>query len=269
MSEKTKAFIKRQLYQEEVNAWMDKHASHASDKFATQVHNRKQYQKLIRSLRFDRNPRQAAAILLDPIRSQDKLPENEVEEALAGALVENTVRKETRSKPLKSMMSPAVVLTEQRRNIILESLMTGGLPDDSRLLSNDIVLKDMIENSPDKNSASSITREVVQKHSLNSLTEKPAPLESPFKPRWQDYNTMKTRWNYILPQTKKLSGDRSAKLVAPTTSTNFIPINGLLLHGNYLDIHHTEKRLQSPGLKSTLHNSALRFKQADEFHFDK
>jgi hypothetical protein len=67
-----------------------------------------------------------------------------------------------------------------------------------------------------------------------------------FSPKWEDYDTMRTRWSYIQPQTKHLREFPEIYTMTPTTSTNMITIHGNTIQGKFIEVdHHVNQSLYS------------------------
>lgn len=228
----TKASIKRQQYKEEVRHWLDHHSQKVAKTISRHQNNRQYYHDLVRSLNQEQDPKLAALVLIEGgIAPNSKLPENDGEESIVGAVVKYQLHKEIEKDALKSVIGPAVVLTECRRKHILDSLKSGGFSerDSAYLTSSDY----SVSQSPDNASRSS-------DHSLFEVSIAKSK-QAPYKPRWEDYSTMKTRWKYILPQAKLLNEEKAFIMPRRSASTT-VDHKGVRLQGTFGDVAHFEKQ---------------------------
>lgn len=249
----TKASIKRQQYKEEVRHWLDHHSQKVAKTVSRQHNNRQFYHDLLQNLSHEHDPKLAALVLIEGgIDPQSKPPENDGEESLVGAVIKHQLHKEIGKDSIKSIISPAVVLTERRRKHILESLKNGGFSErDSAYLvpSSEYSIS---QSSPTNNSSASTKDD----HSFHFDGPVVKSKQAPYKPRWEDYSTMQTRWKYILPQTKLLHSENTFIMPRRTTSSS-IDRNGVRLQGTFNDITHFEtQRAKSPSFAKTLARSA-------------
>ena len=74
---------------------------------------------------------------------------------------------------------------------------------------------------------------------------------SPFKVKWGNYDTMKNRWNYILPQVRSLTDS----VKAPSSSHRFLTGDrGERVDGNFVDYSdHYNKRMNATARQHIIH----------------
>ncbi len=118
-----------------------------------------------------------SSISTENITSDKPLPVSKV-----GALVKKRINEELSENPSISTLSPSVILTQRRRKEVISKLQNGTWPDDFKLPSL-----------------------VVKEEDFYMPKLEPNSKDQPkFEPKWDNYDTMKTRWKTIRPQTREI-----------------------------------------------------------------
>eukprot|EP01038_Epipyxis_sp_PR26KG_P006088 gene6088-8390_t len=167
-------------------------------------------------------------------------------------------------KRFKAGMNPITLLTEKKRKIILNALSDINYTsnDDSRNNSkNNKGGKKGIISESKEISMEKVNDQLMNKYSWHDLVSnehhnnhtisknKLAPLpnrsihtqniDRKFRPSWDHYDTMRSRWLYVQPQIKHLVGD--VDIIAPKTSQKYLQVNDNNLSANYVDASNFEK----------------------------
>jgi hypothetical protein len=234
------------LMDEELRRWMGYHNPSKAQQMTETKNCKRSYKEFIHSLRLDRHPQEAATVLLDSMHNHnDKIEHNDTnnlspagksyDETIAGRIIRQRLSKELRTKPQESILSPGLVLTEARRKDIIRKLETG---------------QDLECESATRTMSSPIPH-----HTFDERNKSPAlktttgnhahDFDSPkriFRPKWEHYDTMKTRWTFVQPQTKQLVA--SDEMLAPTSVTSTFPVKNSTVTGNIVEIHNFLSRSQ-------------------------
>lgn len=213
--------LKRQFYKEDQRKWLRNHSTTVSKNVTKKHTNRTYYQNLVKSLRNEDDPKAAAMALIESNSHIQHVPEDVDEESVAGKVVKQELQQEYSLSPLKSFVSPGVVLTERRRKMIIEKLQNGGFDENSPLFAEQDV---------------SLSTETFGDHSrLNYDVAIKKSEIGPFEPKWDHYNTMRMRWRYIRPQAQLLISEEH--MMAPKQNTYVMKsAAGEKIQGNYVEV---------------------------------
>lgn len=109
---------------------------------------------------------------------------------------------------LESVMSETTRASYHRRRIILDALINNHKPSMDKLQT---ILNDGDEEENASSSAGKISLPMSQPSTFSPHKDSPK-----FLPKWENYDVMKHRWSFILPQTKRLNSED--RQVLPQTS---------------------------------------------------
>jgi hypothetical protein len=217
----SKANLQRQFYKDDLRKWLYHHSTTVSEHVMKKHTHRTYYQNLVKSLRNEADPKAAAMLLIEANQHIQHIPEDVDEESLAGEVVKQELQKEFTLLPSKEHISPAVVLTERRRKLIIDKLQNGGFDNENHLINDqDITLS---------------TQSFGDRSRFNYEVKIEQSEQGPFEPKWGHYNTMRMRWRYIRPQTQLLVPEQH--IIAPRTNTNVMKsAEGEKINANFVDI---------------------------------
>lgn len=179
-----------------------------------------------------------------------------------GRLANHMIREELARDRRKAALSPALILTQRKRADILSRLMNGvSLVEDEQ-----DVFQTIHSSSPSRLLPSSSSQQQLRKkHQLtgmSSVLSSNAPQQQSmtkndlymlgntpsFTPKWDHYNTMRSRWKYLQPQTRHLVEEES--VLAPASSTSYLKLGQVQLGGSYVDIQHFQSTVKAQNSKS-------------------
>jgi hypothetical protein len=230
---------RKTVYQNEFIDWLESHGSNIRQKVANEKTNKLQYQSLQKTLKHESNPDAVISYLLDiPTESTQQVTPRQI-----GRKARILVR---RARPANeaTLLSPAYILTERKRKDIISRLEKGenlvegdnSVFESIRSYSSSAAYKSPPDNHHNHAQRSSNSYNQARQHDSSSKAHA-------FQPKWENYNTMRTRWRYIQPQVKALVGEN--RMLAPSTSTSYLQVNHTQLAGKYEDLRQFESSILS------------------------
>lgn len=241
MASKGSANARSKVYEDELMSWLERHGCHIKDKVAFDTACRMRHSDIAHSLRHDTNPDAVLSYLLD---STEVLDTNSVSPRQLGRQATALIDKELqRSGVGGAALSASLILAQRKRKDLIARLVSGeNLVEDEK-----DIFQTIHSPAPANQSAKSLSPQHRERHTAKNSTGPTSP-DTQFQPRWDHFNTMKTRWRYIQPQVRSLIDDQN--LVAPSTSTSYMRVGKSLLSGNYIDYKHFESTMQAQQSKA-------------------
>lgn len=220
-------------------SWLECHGCRIKDRVAFDKECRSKYNDIMHTLRKDDNPDAVISYLLD---SDSTLSADKVSPRQIGKRAKRMIHKELvrnhMSNQLDAVLSPTLILTQRKRRDLIARLESGeNLVEDEKEVFRTIHFP-TIPGRP----ASPHRR-----HYSPGRPQSP-PKEEPFLPKWDHYNTMRTRWRYISPQVRSLVDDQG--LLAPSSSTSYIRVGRTQLGGQYRDFRQFQSAVHSQESKT-------------------
>ncbi len=230
------------LVQEDLKRWMRHHNRAVANKIGDEKQSKKYFEEVLQSLKLDKNPRKVASVLIGKdalVLDQPKIdltgaalgePRVKYDEIVAGRIAREKLRKQLQQQPHNSALSAGLLLTAARRKDILEKLKNGISVEDETIIPLDLVTNNPSEQEKKQNDSKGFKDVDDRRQSMKEESMKRA-----FKPKWEHYDTMRTRWTYIQPQTKHLVS--SVDILAPVSSTCRFPVEDTSITGNLVEIN--------------------------------
>jgi hypothetical protein len=229
--------LSRYQYLKDLRGWLNVHEKPMGSKYNEDYENAQYYKTFMQSITSDRRPMDTASLIL----STESLPSDvPVPITRVGGIVKQRLKEELAIQPELSCLAPAVILAQKRRKEVISKIQSGNWPLEYDQLSLIVQEDDVVE--PAKS---------VSKFDHSSTT-KPPP--GNFAPKWEHYDTMKSRWRYLRPQTKQLA----TEIIAPTTSSNYLVSQGTQLCGKQVDINYYHSQSESKQMKNSKQFSSSR-----------
>lgn len=194
----------------------------------------------------------------------------------AHAVIEKILRSDKNRARFDAGLNPATLLSENRRKLILRTLASEVEADDGSSISGKSIDDAINMDTPGRGKdlyvpgvSQSLASASIVSVSGTSTTESLAklgvdPRTRQFQPKWEHYNTMRSRWKYVQPQVKHLVSDKEA--FAPVTVQNFIQVGKRTLTGNVNDINSflkSEQRKLDRGRRVLNESVVLRAEKAE------
>eukprot|EP01039_Chlorochromonas_danica_P009113 gene9113-10060_t len=189
-----------------------------------------------------------------------------------GRLANHMIREELARDRRKASLSPALILTQRKRADILSRLMNGvslvedeqdvfqtiHSPNPSHLLplassssSQQQIQKKkhhQLTGGLSSSSSSALSSAALQQQSMTKTDIYMLGNTPSFTPKWDHYNTMRSRWKYLQPQVRHLVEEDN--VLAPATSTSYLKLGQVQLGGSYVDIQHFQSTVKAQNSKS-------------------
>jgi hypothetical protein len=251
---RTKKETRDNFYEEDVEKWLGTHNANIAAKKSLHRSNKQYYEKLVKNLCKEQHPKASVKALINlspihpshrPASSHQHLPtkgkQKLEEEVVVGGIIKHQLEEELRLNPTKACMSPALILTERRRRIIIDKLMHGNLQDEDANAIDAHYLQQLDQSS-------SISTLTPNKNILKEVTE-----ERKFQPEWKNYQVMRNRWKYLLPQTRLLVQEEDIRV--PKSSKQSLPVQGIEVYGQYIEVRDFEQRRQQQEQRQLLKSS--------------
>jgi hypothetical protein len=244
----------------DLRVWLSHHNKNISKQYEHHERSEKQRKVLIQGLSSEENPEKALGTILElafprVIKKNGKVANAALSSSACNRAVQSMLHVPTFNERHKSGLHPVTLLTEQRRKIVLNALTDIGYPNEEKKVS-EKKLADYIEakNAPPAPEGPSFTPKLTplptpqshhrhhhhhhHRHQPHHDIHSGELLDHRrFTPKWDHYDTMRTRWGYLQPQVRKLTHEDEAH--APKKSHKYIKVdNKTLIHGNVNDIHH-------------------------------
>lgn len=230
----SKAELEREKYTKDLRDWLSAHGSKHCQKYEENFENVQHYKKFIDSLDRERRPYDTASFIL----ATENLPKDQpVPVTKVGAIIKKKIKNELKTNPIISCLSPALILTQQRRKEVISKLENFNWPLET---TTDTPAAPV---APKQAQVIPLTFQEDQSFLGKGHLREGSYSPTRFTPKWEDYDTMKVRFKYLKPQTKRLVGEREA--LVPTTSTATLKAHGTVLSGKQVDIDYYQSRVDA------------------------
>lgn len=234
----------------ELRKWLKFHNQDVSTKYESTEKQFQHKRLLLNGLETELNPNEKLKTIInvtnDPIRINNS---EEVLPILCNKAIENVLVDKKYKNRYNAGMHPITLLAEKRRKIILNALYTiKPSQNNDELPINNIIHNSMSQN--DLNTfETTFNNMIINKKNNNILISHPNDTNinknhllnnnnnnnQKFQPKWEHYNTMRSRWSYIKPQITDLIDHKS--ILAPTSNQKYLKIdNNTIIRGNLNDI---------------------------------
>mmetsp|Transcript_25813 Transcript_25813/g.43330 ORF Transcript_25813/g.43330 Transcript_25813/m.43330 type:complete len:312 (-) Transcript_25813:230-1165(-) len=250
------------LANNDMRKWLKHHNQNVLRRYEHHLRNERQRKILLHSLHSEENPQEALegilnlTIMKKPNRLGKVTPINASECSHA---VSTMMQDSSLNERYHSGVNPSTLLAEQRRKILLNALTDVGYvtekPEDSKAKVTELLQTRAAAETAkqERNVARNAERgrhSNVNQKKLRPLTgsrpikqeiSSSAGTSSPekFRPKWDHYDTMRTRWSYIQPQVKHLVDEQD--MLAPRRNQKYMKVDpDTVLVGNVNDIRHYE-----------------------------
>lgn len=279
--------------------WLSHHNKNISKRYERHEHSEKRRRQLLHGLHSEANPEKTLESIMElsfprVIKKNGKVANMSLSSTACNKAVEKMLHDTSMHERYNAGLHPVTLLAEQRRKIVLNALTDFGYDNEEKRVSQ-TKLTELLEGKnlgmvvdDGKGYSAKLTPLTTQqlsshgsrhhRHPHQSHVHHPTvdssqgPVEpQKFTPKWDHYDTMRTRWGYIQPQVRSLIQDD--QLIAPRKSQKYIKIDKqTLIHGNVNDIHHFESQFekkaakQSSTLNKTQKMEAERIEKANTYY---
>lgn len=266
----------------ELRNWLSHHNKSISKRYEQHEHSEKRRKQLLHGLGAEVNPEKTLGTILElafprVIKKNGKVANTAMSSSACNRAVEKMLYDASLHERYNSGMHPVTLLAEQRRKIVLNALTDIGYENEDKKVSQ-LKVSEFIEGRQNQSavlddggvsysakltplpmSATNSARHHTYHHNHPVENHSHITQASPqhrivevrkFAPKWDHYDTMRTRWGYIQPQVRKLKEDD--QLIAPHKNQKFIKVNKeTIIHGNVNDIQHFESQHEKRIAKQT------------------
>ena len=261
----------------ELRNWLSHHNKNISKRYEQHEHSERRRKQLLHGLHSEANPEKSLGSIMElafprTIKKNGKVANMALSSTACNNAVERMLHDPSLSERFNSGMHPVTLLAEQRRKIVLNALTDSAYEREDKLTSqrkvNDLIEGRVAQSAgllvvddgkgfsakltplPTPATTSHSSRHHHTARSSGSVPHDPSVELRKFNPKWDHYDTMRTRWGYIQPQVKKLLQDD--QLIAPQKSQRYMKVNKqTLIHGNLNDIYHYEAQHEKKEAKKT------------------
>ncbi|RYH14282.1 hypothetical protein EON65_33830 [archaeon] len=241
---------RKQLFHNDLVGWLGGRGSDIKERVADDKTNVSQYEEILQNLKKEKNPDAVVSYLLDMDEQERASPRR------IGRKAAKLIKEEVSTiRPHIAVLSPAVLLTERKRKELIARLeRCENLPEDENEVFKKLKEPSVLKPPPRRRRSSLSPDRSLLSATNNSTAGNKAHSLSPqgdFQPKWEHFNTMRTRWRYLMPQVKVLAQDNNC--LVPTTSTSYVKVNNIPLSGQYLDYKHFNSSVQAQQSRSLSH----------------
>lgn len=219
-------------YNKELREWLIAHGNPVGEKYQEEFENKRYYNQFMKSLTTDRRPMDTASLILSTENLASDIP---VPVSRVGKVVRQRLQSEISKQPELSLLSPAVVLAQKRRKEVISKIQTGNWPLDYN------PLPITVQESDD------LSVDLATKQHSKFLPADVLTSPKKFEPKWEHYDTMKSRWKYVRPQTRQLVQE----YIAPETSTSYLRMRGTKLYGSQQDLNYFQSQVESQSFRAS------------------
>ncbi|KAJ1425265.1 hypothetical protein B484DRAFT_451163 [Ochromonadaceae sp. CCMP2298] len=254
----------------DLRSWLKHHNRNVSKQFEHNYKSEKERKHLLHGLHYENNPEKALETVLSlaVVKKKNRngkdvgITSNDCHHAITRMLHDTSMHDR-----YSAGINAATLLAEQRRKIVMNALTDVGYSGEEKKES-ESKLADYLE-----------TREREREMEENSCGGKALPAVKKslnaenlrFRPKWEHYDTMRSRWGYIQPQVKHLAEEQD--VLAPRSCQRYMRVDKeTVLVGNLNDIRHYESMAEKKSILSTkvgTHSrrmQAARDKKAAEYY---